>query len=114
MTSSRNCYSDLEQDSRLGSRSSRDLEHVSKPQVPQTSEAKENANQLWCPFTCGSGERPIGVQFAAGRHARLVVLGEDLTDEFSAAAHPHLVEDGLEVIAHGVGRDVQLLGDFGR
>ena len=44
----------------------------------------------------------------------MVVLGEDLTDEFSAAAHADLVEDGLEVIAHGVGRDVQLLGDFGR
>ena len=41
------------------------------------------------------------------------MLGEDLTDEFSAAAHPYLVEDGLEVIAHCVGRDVQLPGDFG-
>ncbi len=42
------------------------------------------------------------------------MLGEDLTDEFSPATHADLVEDGLEVIAHGVGRDVQLLGDFGR
>ena len=37
----------------------------------------------------------ISLWFLAGRHARLVVLGEDLTDEFSAAAHSHLVEDGL-------------------
>src|SRR5215211_221367 len=43
----------------------------------------------------------------------LAVLGEDLTDEFSAAAHPDLVEDGLEVIPDRVGRDVQLPGDFG-
>jgi hypothetical protein len=41
------------------------------------------------------------------------VLGEDLTDQFSAAAHADLVEDGLEVIAHGVWRDVELLGDLG-
>jgi hypothetical protein len=49
-----------------------------------------------------------------GRHARLVVLSEDLTYELSPAAHANLVEDGLEVIAHGVGRDAQLLGYFGR
>ncbi len=42
------------------------------------------------------------------------MLGEDLTDELSSAAHAHLVEDRLEVIAHGVGRDVQLPGDFRR
>jgi hypothetical protein len=39
----------------------------------------------------------------------LVVLGEDLTDELSPASHSDLVEDGLEVIAHRVGRDVQPL-----
>jgi hypothetical protein len=50
----------------------------------------------------------------AGRYARLVLLSEDLTDEFSPTAHADLVEDSLEVILHGVGRDVQLLGDFGR
>jgi hypothetical protein len=33
----------------------------------------------------------------AGRHARLVLLGKDLTDEFSTAAHPYLVEDVLDV-----------------
>jgi SnoaL-like domain len=41
-------------------------------------------------------------------------LGEDLPDEFSAAAYADLVEDGLEVIPHRVRRDVQLSGDFGR
>jgi hypothetical protein len=30
----------------------------------------------------------ISLWFLAGRHARLVVLGEDLTYELSAAAHP--------------------------
>ena len=49
-----------------------------------------------------------------GSHARPVLLGEDLTDEFSPAAHADLIEDSLEVIPHGVGCDVQLLGDFGR
>jgi hypothetical protein len=39
----------------------------------------------------------------AGRHERLVVLGEDLLDEFSPAVHAGLVEDGLEVIAPGGG-----------
>jgi hypothetical protein len=65
-------------------------------------------------FECsGSGEPPIGVQFLTCRHAWLVMLGEDLTDEFSSAAHADLIEYGLEVIAHGVWRDVQLTGDFG-
>ena len=81
--------------------------------MQQASEARENANQLRCLFACSSGEPPIGVWFVAGRHTRLVVLDEDLTDELSSAAHADLVEDGLKVIAHGVGRDVQLLGDFG-
>ena len=49
-----------------------------------------------------------------GDHARLIVLGEHLTYELSAAAHPDLVEDGLEAIPNRVGRDVELLGDFGR
>src|SRR5215207_10381685 len=67
-----------------------------------------------CPLPCGSREPPIGVKFVARRHARLILLCEDLTDEFSPAAHADLVEDGLEVIAHGVWRDVQLPRDFGR
>src|SRR5215216_2933231 len=66
-----------------------------------------------CSVTCSSGEPPIGAWFLTCRHAWLVVLGEDLTDEFSPAAHADLIEDGLEVIPHGVGRDVQLPGDFG-
>jgi hypothetical protein len=45
---------------------------------------------------------PIGVWFVAGCHTRLVLPGEDLTDEFPSAAHADLVEDGLEVISHGV------------
>jgi hypothetical protein len=53
---------------------------------------------------------PVGVRFSPSRHARLVLLGEDLAHELSLAAHPDFVEDGREVIAHGVGRDVQLLG----
>ena len=64
--------------------------------------------------TSGSGESPVGVWFLTRRHARLVVLGEHLTYELSAAAHPDLVEDGLEAILNRVGRDVELLGDFGR
>jgi hypothetical protein len=48
-----------------------------------------------------------------GRHARLVLLSEDLPDKFSPAAHADLIEDGLEVVPHGVRGDVQLLGDFG-
>jgi hypothetical protein len=31
----------------------------------------------------------------------MVLLGEDLTDEFSPAAHSDLVEDGLEAEAGG-------------
>ena len=65
------------------------------------------------PTCCGSGEPPIGIWFVAGGHARLVLLGKDPSDEFSTAANADLVEDGLEVIAHRVGGDVQLLGDFG-
>jgi hypothetical protein len=71
-------------------------------------------NSLRCSLKRGSGKPPIGLWFAAALHARLVVLGEDLSNEFSAAAHTSLVEDGLEVVAHGVGRDVQFLRDSGR
>ena len=71
-------------------------------------------NKFWFACSRGSGEPTISVQFAAGRHARLVLLGEDLPEEFSAAAHPDLVEDGLEVITHRVRRDVQLSEDLGR
>ena len=39
---------------------------------------------------------------------------KNLPDELSPAAHAGLVEDGLEVVPHGVGRYVQLPGDFGR
>jgi hypothetical protein len=59
-------------------------------------------------YISGSGELPADVRFVARRHARLVVLGEDLTDQFSSAAHADLVEDGLEVIPHRVWRDVEL------
>jgi hypothetical protein len=37
--------------------------------------------------TSGSGKLSVGLWFVARRYARLVVLGEDLTDEFSAAGH---------------------------
>jgi hypothetical protein len=67
-----------------------------------------------CSVTCSSGEPPIGAWFLTYRHAWLVVLGEDLANEFSAAAHSDLVKHGLEVIPHRVGRDVQLLGGLGR
>jgi hypothetical protein len=50
-----------------------------------------------------------GIEFVAGRQARLVLLGEDLLDEFSPAVHAGLIEEGLEVIAQGGGGDVQLL-----
>ena len=79
----------------------------------QTSKLREGYNQSRCPCRCGSGELPVGAWFVACRHTWLVVLGEDLTDEFSAAAHADLAEDGLEVIPHSVWRDVQLPGDFG-
>ena len=64
--------------------------------------------------TSGSGESPVGVWFLTRRHARPVVLGEDLTDEFPAAANADLVEDGLEAIPNRVGRDVEFARDFGR
>lgn len=66
------------------------------------------------PLPCGSLEPPIGIKFAARCHAWLVLLCEDLTDEFSTAAHADLVEDGFEVVAYGVWRDVKLAGDLGR
>jgi aminocarboxymuconate-semialdehyde decarboxylase len=44
-----------------------------------------------------SAEPSISVQLAAGCHARLVLLCEDLSDKFSPAAHADLVENGLEV-----------------
>jgi hypothetical protein len=62
----------------------------------------------------GLGEPPVNIQAVPNGYAWLVLLGEDLTHEFSSAAHTDLVEDGLEVVPHGVGRDVQLLGDFSR
>ena len=71
-------------------------------------------SKSWFAYSRGSGEPTISVWFAAGRHARLVLLGEDLPDEVSAATHADLVEDGLEVIPHPLRRDVQLSGDFGR
>jgi hypothetical protein len=37
-----------------------------------------------------------------------VVDGEDLGDEFAPAGDVHLGEDSLEVVAHGVNRDVEL------
>src|SRR5215212_5877583 len=90
------------------------VEHVSKLQVQQASEVEWYGNQLRCPFTRGSGEPPIGVWLVAASHTRLVLQSEDLADEFSAAAHADLVEDGLEVISHRVGRDVEFLRHFGR
>ena len=38
-------------------------------------------------------------------HARLVVGEEDLADEVAPAAHARLVEDALEVLLDGLGRD---------
>jgi hypothetical protein len=34
------------------------------------------------------------------------VVGEELGDEFTSSAHSDLGEDRLEVIPHGVGREV--------
>src|SRR5215203_4421414 len=73
----------------------------------------DDASRLRPRCSSGSGEPSIGVRFLAGGHTWPVVLGEDLADEFPSAAHPHLIEDRLEVVAHGVPRDVQLLGDLG-
>ncbi len=44
--------------------------------------------------------------------ARHVVLEEDLADQFAPAADTGLVEDRLEVILHGVGRDPKGLRDL--
>ena len=42
------------------------------------------------------------------------MLGEDLLHELAAAGHADLLEDGLDVVAHGVGREVELRGDLRR
>src|SRR4030081_3805415 len=60
-----------------------------------------------------SVEPSISAQLAAACHAWLVLLCEDLSDKFSPAAHADLVKDGLEVILHGVGRDVKRLTKVG-
>jgi hypothetical protein len=61
----------------------------------------DNVSQLRGICTSSSGKPSIGVQFVAGRHVWPVVLGEDLTNDFSTAAHPDLVEDRLEMIPDG-------------
>jgi hypothetical protein len=55
---------------------------------------------------------PTAWQAADVLEAWDVVLEEDLADEFGPASRPGLVEDALEVILHGVGRDVQGGGDL--
>src|SRR5918999_203541 len=87
------------------------LERISKRRGQLKPKAKDDESRFRPYCNSSSGEPSIGVRFVAGRHAWTVVLGEDLADEFSAAPHADLVEDRLEVITHGVGRDVQLLGD---
>jgi hypothetical protein len=44
----------------------------------------------------------------------LVVVGEQPGDQLAAAVHADLGEDRLDVVADGVGRQEQLLGDVGR
>ena len=90
------------------------LERISKRRGQLKPKAKDDESRFRPYCNSSSGEPSIGVRFVAGRHAWTVVLGEDLADQFSAAPHADLVEDRLEVITHGVRRDVQLLGDLGR
>src|SRR5918999_1679036 len=90
------------------------LERISKRRGQLKPEVKDNESRLRSHCRSSSGEPSIGVRFLSGRHAWPVVLGEDLADELSPAAHADLVEDRLEVIAHGVRRDVQFLGDLDR
>src|SRR6476661_6313936 len=45
---------------------------------------------------------------------RLIAVEEDVPDEFLSASYPDLVEDRLQVILHGVGRDEKGGTDLGR
>jgi hypothetical protein len=42
------------------------------------------------------------------------VLGEEVPDQFTSAPHTDFLENRLEVVLHGVGRDVKHLGNFSR
>jgi hypothetical protein len=53
------------------------------------------------------GEPPIGVYVASLSDAGLILLGKELPDQFSPAAHADFLEDRLEVVLHCMGRDVK-------
>jgi hypothetical protein len=48
-------------------------------------------------------EPATGIQVATRRNTWLVLLGKDLTDQFTPTAHPDFLENGLEVILDGIG-----------
>ena len=60
------------------------------------------------------GEPPIRTQVAARQDPWLVLLGKELPDQFSPAAHADFLEDRLEVVLHRIGRDVEGVGDLCR
>ena len=53
------------------------------------------------------GEPPIGVYIAARHDPWLILLGKELPDQFSAAAHADFFEDRFEVVLHGMGCNVK-------
>ena len=52
------------------------------------------------------GEPAGRIQAAPGRDARLVLVGKEVCGQFPPTAHTDFLEDRLEVVLHGVGRDV--------
>src|SRR5215469_16235174 len=53
------------------------------------------------------GEPPSGVDIAACQNPWLVLLGKELSDQFSAAAHADFLEDRLKVVLHRMGGNVE-------
>src|SRR5579871_1939310 len=53
------------------------------------------------------GKPPSGVDIAARQNPWLVLLGKELPDQFSAAAHADFLEDRLQVVLHCMGGNVE-------
>src|SRR5688572_25263717 len=63
-------------------------------------------------WTNGTLVQTYGARVPFVQSAREQMLGEELADQLATAVDADLGEDRLDVIAHGVRGDVQLVGDL--
>src|SRR5260221_9618255 len=63
---------------------------------------------------CSGGELRTGIHTVSCCDARLMLLGKKLPVEFAPTTHPDFLENRLEVVLYGVGRDVKHLRNFSR